>query len=335
MNDCLVIVGNGFDLAHQYRTAYSDFKQYSGCPYLTEFQRFSEKYGYKDQCSGGNWYDFENTMNRITLCWFERLNDAECEENDAERAQVLKDIRRINRIFRSIGLCLKEYIADVTAANLDFKLDNVQKCIAPDTNVLSFNYSNVAERYSDNVHYIHGSVREQTIIFGYPERYEPDVIEDSATLFAKGKLRELLNFNRFLSSKGINTTSKQGSRLLKAMDTQVQCLFGACGAYASDPDVDPMPKLIREYDQKYNYAAAPIDFGVDIHQVKELIIMGHSLKADKDIFDLIFAEADNLQNIKIFTYPDENPVELKEKIDFFHDEDVEFDKTTHVVTSYY
>ncbi|HPR77771.1 MAG TPA: AbiH family protein [Candidatus Limiplasma sp.] len=315
MKDTLAIVGNGFDVAHQYATRYSDFVANCNCPAFETFRNLQTKYHIVDDSPQLNWYDFESIINALTLKWFERLIDVEREGNDKERKDVLRDIGRMNRIFDSIAKHLKAYISDVTSTNNGIILPSIEVMVDEETPIISFNYSNIAERYSHSVHYIHGSIKENHIILGYPVRDEPDVIEDEATLFSKDKLRELLRFRRFIASKGITPLSHKGKRLLRNYNRQVQFLFGPKGD--TDDDFEKLPRIMQTFlstSDRFDISAL---LGCCIEEIRRLLIIGHSLMADYDVIDNILDCASNLQEVIIFTYSGETQKDIQKKKKIF------------------
>jgi hypothetical protein len=315
MNDTLVIIGNGFDLAHRYKTRYSDFAEKGKCTAFHDFQALQEKYLSGTNNSGKNWYEFEDIINLLTQIWFVRLNDAEETGNDVERNNILPDIHLMNRIFVVISKFLKKYIQKETNCRKTFILPSLQKELKKDCIILSFNYSDVAERYSHNINYIHGSIKENHIILGYPVRDEPDVIDDLATLFSKDKLRALLNFRRYLTQNNVNPSFIRGRILLRCYNKQIQCLSGAKGD--CDDDFERLPKIIQEYLTQCNYWETTECYGYDFEKIRRLVIMGHSLMADFDVIDSILEQLKSLKEIVIYTYAGESQTELLKKQKYF------------------
>ncbi len=56
----LAIIGNGFDLAHGYRTRYESFSESVDDAALAEFKE------YCDEASIETWHEFENNINILT-----------------------------------------------------------------------------------------------------------------------------------------------------------------------------------------------------------------------------------------------------------------------------
>ena len=72
-----------------------------------------------------------------------------------------------------------------------------------------------------------------------------------------------------------------------------------------------MTKTIHERNRKNE------GYGVELSQIKTLVIMGHSLKADEDIFNDLVNRMSSLMQIKIYTYAGEPTAEINEKAAFF------------------
>lgn len=73
----LAIIGNGFDLAHNYRTLYSSFANGTSSPVLNKFKAYCD-----DEPATGTWHDFENNINILTHSLFLQ---SYAEEQDYEK----------------------------------------------------------------------------------------------------------------------------------------------------------------------------------------------------------------------------------------------------------
>ena len=74
-------------------------------------------------------------------------------------------------------------------------------------------------------------------------------------------------------------------------------------------------KIINDYGEMNSFSPAPISMGIDFTNVKELIILGHSLGADEELIVDIINELDNLEKIKLFVYSEED---YSNKINFLN-----------------
>ena len=105
----LIIVGNGFDLAHHLKTRYQDFaKGYSDDPRLQEFQSLvaamNQDRGFaNEKANDGHeirWYDFEMCMEHLSN-WILYKSIAD----SSEQTRLLYDaqMKRCNRLFDGIS----------------------------------------------------------------------------------------------------------------------------------------------------------------------------------------------------------------------------------------
>ena len=65
-------------------------------------------------------------------------------------------------------------------------------------------------------------------------------------------------------------------------------------------------KIINDYGEINSFSPAPISMNIDFTNVKELIILGHSLEADEELIVDIINELDSLEHIKLFVYSGED-----------------------------
>lgn len=65
----LAIIGNGFDLAHGYKTSFGDFVEYSDSTEFKTFRKYLKTYCGSDE----NWNDFEARIEELTLRVFLRM----------------------------------------------------------------------------------------------------------------------------------------------------------------------------------------------------------------------------------------------------------------------
>ena len=315
----LILIGNGFDLAHKYKTTYKDFADTCVSPALETFRYMAEKYCKPELRNGVYWYEFENMISDITLRWFEKFFQGYSCENKEEQAlhekEYLDELAQINFAFSELETQLREYLSKATEDWQSYKLGSISNEISDNARIISFNYTNVASRYTKNIYYIHGSLHEKSVVLGYPLRAEGDpcLIAPDATLFAKEQLREYLDFRRFLMSKGINLSSIDTEQILIEMRRQISSLHSNRGEYDIRDDLDD---IIKKYIQIHNNNAAQIDLGFAIEDVEELVVIGHSLKADKDVINGWLEKMLKLNTIKIFTYCGEPVKEIEGKKPF-------------------
>ena len=309
----LILIGNGFDLAHNYKTSYKDFSDACTSPALEIYHNMVRKYCKSELLDGMYWYDFEMMISAITSQWFQKYMSSYSDGNEEEK-EYLDDIAQINSAFAELEVQMREYLDKATKNRQSDKLESILSEISDSTSVVSFNYTNIASRYTKNIYYIHGSLHEESIVLGYPLREDPCLILPEGTLYAKEQLREYLDFKRFLMSRGMDLSSVDIKQLLIEMRKQISSLHSNRGEY----DIrDDLAEIIKEYMQLNNNNAAKIDLGVALEDVEELVVIGHSLKSDKDIINEWLKKMRKLRTVKIFTYSGEQAEEIEAKKAFF------------------
>lgn len=305
----LILIGNGFDLAHDYKTTYKDFSDACTSPALEMYKNMVEKYCKAELLDGIYWYDFECMISTITSQWFQEYMSSYTDGNEEEK-EYLDDIAQINSAFAELEVQLREYLGKVTKDRQSNKLESISNEISDNARVVSFNYTNVASRYTKNIYYIHGSLNEESIVLGYPLREDPCLMPPEGTIYAKEQLREYLDFKRFLMSRGMDLSSIGAKQLLIEMRGQISSLHSNRGEY----DIrDDLVELIKEYMQMNNNNAAQIDIGVALNDIEELVVIGHSLKSDEDIIHEWLQKMPELRTVKIFTYCGETAKDIEAK----------------------
>lgn len=176
----LLIIGNGFDIAHGLKTRYSDFRSYVmsddsvanhrffpplivvdevRTPYGKEMQRIFDK-----EC-GNDWSDFENHLGKLS---YQILPHAKC---NPLNERFLQD--DIYNFYRFVRYDLRE-IFDDWIRHIDYshfsKNSRIDSALRDIDFVLSFNYTDVLERKynfeGNKVFHVHGKVGGQ-LIFGH------------------------------------------------------------------------------------------------------------------------------------------------------------------------
>ena len=64
IKDTLVIIGNGFDLAHGYKTRFKDFADYG---YGKGIKEIFDLFNREKRIDVDNWYDFEELIREATI----------------------------------------------------------------------------------------------------------------------------------------------------------------------------------------------------------------------------------------------------------------------------
>ena len=125
IQDKIVIVGNGFDLAHGYRTQFGSFVELVKDSVIKEFRDLWEEY-FTDNCRNReecvdmgdgfiscqpgvrDWTDFENGICAITNNMF--LKSMENSIGIEEYKKIQDDITRLNSIFSRLQELMVDYL---------------------------------------------------------------------------------------------------------------------------------------------------------------------------------------------------------------------------------
>ncbi|MGX6961106.1 AbiH family protein [Vagococcus xieshaowenii] len=356
MKNKLAIIGNGFDISHGLKTGYLDFANTLPIDIKKEW----EKILIESEVHPKTWYSFEDAIDKITAKWQEQYFNTIIKRDDEFTEEVLlKKIEEINTIFFKMNTLLMEYLLGEDYKTIELK-SSVKKILDFDTNIINFNYTGTVEKYVKScIYYVHGSLMESEIVLGYKQRVEQTGIMSEATVFDKKKLREQLNFKRYLISLGLS--KKALEKEMSEFKSHVRRMFSGRGGYVFDYSpalnkeffdyinewykekgwstfnrfrkVDPIiypllldeqlrnerlqqiSPIINDYGEINNFSPAPISMNIDFTNVKELIILGHSLEADEELIVDIINELDNLEKIKLFVYSGED---YSNKINFLN-----------------
>ena len=299
----LVIVGNGFDLAHGYHTTYESFIENTDDESLERFKKICGERDIK------TWYSFEQSINSLTckiymesfaeeVDWFDNRNKAKIIE---------KDYSHIHRLFIS-------YLKNESDQRKFVSIDSVKKYFTRHTKTICFNYTNTVKNYAKNVFYVHGSIDEDDIILGYDHRQEPCLGMWVDIQWNKSLCRELLAFKRKLT-KIFFLSQKAYDRLVEGMKEYLVCENAGI-----DPDTKPASyiqyyRLYRRFIEKYrtNQDVPPIDY----NSIEEIVIMGHGIEADREYLTKILERCKGLKKVIIFKYDGESDEIYNVKKDFF------------------
>lgn len=352
MSNKLIIVGNGFDLAHGLKTNYTDFITVLPEDIKEEWQGILNEY----DLSNPYWYNFENLISDVTLKWFQDEESGYFISIAKQKdVSVLENrIEYIYRIFSDIENRLSLYLLQ-EQKKIVKKRKNISEYIAKDDLVISFNYTDTAKLYSENTFFIHGSLQEGFILLGYKSgRIEHDLIDPKATKRAKRRLRELLSYHRFLVSHGIS--NEELGKYLDDFNIHLDCLFSGRGDFLIDysselekeikdvgieiydllsphPDTDniddelkncfleklraerltQVPKILNDYMEQNHFNLGSILPEIDFKNIQEIGVLGHSLEADDDIISKLLLGCQNLAKVVLFSYNGESLCELESK----------------------
>ena len=302
--ETLVLIGNGFDLAHGYKTDYNSFTEIIGKNFFCNYKRFLVKY-----CGNTKeWNAFEKKLEQLV---------AEFYQNDISgNSNVANDIFAFNYTFAEIQNALIKYLKEEIARVPFRKITSIQNYSGTGSVALNFNYTSVAENYFKNVIYVHGSLRENEIVLGYdsPDPFCLATYENRKWFKALG--RERLKFSRYL--KQLNDFSFEAYNELCAEYEEIQkiCCSGK-GLEAKDLSCLKYASLFANYSfPEYTPNAPPLsDF--PYNDIKNVILLGHSIKSDETFLKDILDHCKNIEQIVLFTYKGEKDSEMERKRSFF------------------
>ena len=319
----LAIIGNGFDLAHNYETSFESFKNHTVSESLEIFKRYCEK-----ETHIKKWYDFENNINLISEKLFiESMSDS----SDTDYEAIRNDTLKLNNIFSDIHFLLIDYLKKQTETKTPTIMPTVRKYITPHTHVINFNYTNIAEFYSKKVFYVHGSIKENDIILGYDYRDEPCVAQFDDIKWSKILCRQRLTFRRFLiNKKHILPETHKFKELLKSFEIYQSCLSNE----GIHPDTQansyiPNYNFIKNFMKRYKDNMSICPPNINYNKITTLVILGHGIEADKEFLNEIINNCKNLSKIVIFRYDGESDYSFDKKVDFFKR------YTNNIVTTFY
>lgn len=302
----LAIVGNGFDLAHGFRTDYKSFVAHTADPSLDRFRELCQN-------EGGitTWYLFEENIGSLSTQLFQS-SMAEDADYDAARGKVaeLKDT------FQQLHPLLTRYLRDETAKGPVRKLASVKKYLKRKTKVLTFNYTDVVRAYTENIYYVHGSLSEENILLGYDARLEPCLAGYDDIFWSKDIRREALDFRRYLTEeRGLEEGSPEYSGLISSMESYQH--WGNSGR-GIDDEVEAMIPDFSQVDGFFKRRGKRGEVpGVDFGRIRTIVVLGHGIEADRAFLTQMLRKCRHLKKVVIFRYDGESDRSFEEKAAFF------------------
>lgn len=178
----LFIIGNGFDLAHGYKTSYGSFREY-----LSEKGTMSGSFNIPDifsDASKSDWSNFEQLLEDYDFVdWGSSYASNIYVEDDKEQDRNMSYNNRLNDSYREIASFLPStirtelcsFIEEATSQRA-YKIESVEKLIKPRDLFVTFNYSFTLEDLykiqKTRILHIHKTIySEDEIIFGHGNQY--------------------------------------------------------------------------------------------------------------------------------------------------------------------
>ena len=212
----LFIIGNGFDIAHDLPTRYSDFRAYLKKQYpnaIIQDDTVPEEYSYNhgwdydddevigfiisvlDNCDDENWSDLESDLGGSIFdhfSWFFDINYDDDDEMYRDAHRNTDTAENISKVFSRIKPLFKEWVTNdlwprITKTKKRIDINSVLSS----GHYLNFNYTNTLELIYGvpEVCHIHGSSNSDEIYFGHGD--EEDTHESPSTVGADSALNSL------------------------------------------------------------------------------------------------------------------------------------------------
>ena len=320
----LILVGNGFDMAHQLDTSYRSFVDKNKNNHIIkEFRELvdkadNESFLFNDDGTAKNisWFSFEEQMERIANWMFEK-NFSEG-TNFAEYEVLDKQMEQYNTLFAKLANLLFQYLADEYNSKKVELIDSIRKEFTERTYAISFNYTDTIKLYTENYSFVHGSINDdEHIILGFANGKKSDLSTGAYAKYWKEVLKEKLNYLRFLKANHY----KNIDELMDEFEPHLMSLYSGRGEYnlteafdgdKSVYDVSSMSEPLHMYAEKNRFSSVKDE--MDYSGVKELVIMGHGLESDLFYIESIVRAATFLEKIKLFVYDKEDESSIVRKI---------------------
>lgn len=291
----LIIIGNGFDLAHGYKTCYSDFIKNTKSKAVNQYQRSIQKHLEKNTL----WYDFEESIREMSGKAFQdRILTGNANLN----------CKQINKYFHYLKIDLLKYLAKETSHSC--KTKHSVNYWLQNAFVINFNYTKTVERYGIKPFYIHGNIDEENSVLGYDFAGCNCTYSYDETYYLKTFQRGILSFHRLLkhflfSPKTIKKYIKRYKYINMLADSPRGEVF------YNHTLCDYIIRLYRHWDIHHQKLT-----GYNCKNITQIVIMGHGLKADECYLDSLFRECINLKEMVLFTYAGESRESIEEKQHF-------------------
>lgn len=303
--DTLAIVGNGFDLAHGYRTDYRSFAEHTDSACLEIFRSYCRLADIE------TWYLFEENIRLITQALFLASMAEDCDYEDNRR-----QAEALARAFREIQALLLDYLSRETAGRPLRKKHSIEAQLGPNAAAINFNYTGTAETYMKKVFYVHGSLAEGDILLGYDYRDEPCLAQFEDIQWSKDICREALAFRRrFLRRRHLLPPGEKKRReLLDGLQACQHWENSGRGLEEEMRSIIPRYGTVRRFQKRYRAKPfPPLDYGA----FRTLVLLGHGIEADRVYLGKLLEQCRRLDKAVIFRYDGETQESFQHKCAFF------------------
>lgn len=322
MTKKVVLIGNGFDLAHGLKTGYGDFaKAVNKEKCIKKYRRILAKI-YKKPIPVELWSDFETQIEEIAKhMWSQNFTSF---LSRFRYKRIEKNMNKYNDMFNEISKLLKQYLKNVTNGKKIERLSSIEDEFDSDTYAISFNYTDSIKLYTSNYEYVHGSLNEDDfIILGFAKNEMPCIAGGEYIEYGKSYQKEILDFMRCI--KGVESEDKK--RLVESLKKHARTLYSGKGGYDFPLIVDEQGNEVEdmegefdeiiEYAKRNNFMSREEIF--DFDNVEEIVIAGHGLECDRDYISNVFASSGKLKIVKIFSHDKETEEAYHKKVTIVKD----------------
>jgi len=302
----LAIIGNGFDLAHDYNTSYEDFTNAIGESFFFEYKDYINTY-----CGGdGEWNNFEKHVEALTAAFYQKvISDEGFNENT---------IRQFNIVFQSIKEKLIDYLQTETKSKLFHEIKSIRRFLGENTVGLNFNYTNIAENYLCDIMYVHGSINEKEIVLGYDAPAPFCLASYENCRWFKQLYREKLAFSRDIKEK-LNISNSDSLYQELCEDYEDIQIMENSGKGFELEDISRLKhaKFFYEYIPTHCNNDIFVQKNISFDNISEVVVLGHSIKSDETYLKEILSKCSNLQHVILFSYKSEKQEDWEAKAQFF------------------
>lgn len=277
----LIIIGNGFDLAHNIPTSYNDFRKYLIDSYpsayrnrdrIIDIDKINDKkliavelmmYAL-DHTNGENWSNFESSLSIINFQdKFPRHEHREDpDEDNSTAAEYLKYIMNLILIFKNCvelwGTLLSEWISEIEKIidNHGYDpIDSISRLLDGDTKILTFNYTKTLQKLygKSGVKHIHNRVG-QKLIFGH-STINPSYQEDCYNPLMSSFLDDILK----MLCKDTEKQLSKYKHVFQNISIDVKEVYSYGFSYG-DSDVVYVKKIIDRISEKAIWYFTKFDY---------------------------------------------------------------------------
>jgi len=308
-NNCkyntLVIIGNGFDLAHGYKTKYTDFVASVEENYFNNYISLLKL----NRVNSDDWSDFENRVYEMAENF---------RQGELELSPNTDFADEFNSIFQDIQVRLIKYLDTEIKRKPFKKLKSIENCLDGNVLGLNFNYTNIAENYIDDIYYVHGSIDEGETVLGYDQMLTYCFTYYKNVKWHKRFSRRKLLFKRYLKEKLKNLRNEDlYTELCQDFDKVLEMEDSGKGLEIEDVRILKNSEHLIEYIQSDDFKKESQLDNFQFDNIDTIVVLGHGIKADITYLSSILENCSGLKKVIVFSHDSESCDEWQKKADFF------------------